>query len=218
MSGQPTFFYTYEARGTEHETFNWFATQALADAGAASAGRLANVGAVAVPHQWSQGLIRDPLTDAWRSLRASDLDDLGQRVGAATALYAALDGFLDGLPRIVAPSKDVARVQDIISMARWGAFLTFTAGTWTGAQQITWAKAAMLGPTDGETTQALIRAAHGLTDAQAPGGAFAWVDPETAVRVALSEAEAGSVRWFAGLDRDLTMTDVDGDGWIQRMD
>ena len=217
MSGQPSFFYSYAARGNEHETFGWYATQADADAGAASAGRLANLGAVEVPHQWAQGLLRDPVTGGWRSLKASDLDELGQRVEAATALYAALDGFLGGLSRIVAPSKDVMRVSDIISMARWGAFLTFTAGTWTAAQQVAWAKAAMLGPTDGETTQAIVRVSHGLSDAQVPGGAFAWVDPATAGRVALAEAEAGSVRWFTGLDRDLTMTDVDGADWIERM-
>ena len=60
MSGQPSFFYTYKARGDLHETFNWFATQTAADAGAASAGRLANLGAVEIPNGWATGWIRNP--------------------------------------------------------------------------------------------------------------------------------------------------------------
>ena len=209
MSGQPALFYTYEERGTEHETFNWFATQADADAGAASAGRLAHVGAVEVPHQWAQGLLRDPVTGAWRSLRASDLDDLGQRVEAATGLYSALDGFLDRLPRIIAPSKDVARVADLIAFAKWGSYLVFHSSTLTAAQQVAWATAAMLGPTDGESAKALVRVAHGLTDEQVPRAAFAWANPEDAVRVALSGAEAGASRWFA---RSRTRLDDDRPG------
>ena len=213
MSGQPSFFYSYEERRNLHETFGWYATQADADAGAASAGRLANVGAVEVPPQWSKGLLRDPVTGGWRSLLASDLDDLGQRKHAATALYAALDGMLGNLSAVVAPTKDIGRLQDAIVFAKWATFIVFH-GTWTAAQQIAWAQSMMLGPTDGEDLKTLTRSVHGLADAVVPMGAFAWANPADAVRVSLAEAEPATARWFTGLDRDLTMTDVDGDGWI----
>lgn len=214
MAG-PELFYNYETMGTEHQTFTWFATQTDADAGAVSAGRLSNVGSVEIPNGWETGWIRNPVDGAWRLLAAADLDESGQRIYAATALYAALDGFMGGLSRIIAPSKDVARVSDLIAHQRWCAYVVFELGAWTPAQQIAWAKAAMSGPTDGETTQALVRAAHGLTAAQVPGGAFTWADPATAVRGVLSASEAGSVRWLTGLERDLTMTDLDG--WIDNL-
>ena len=216
MSGQPALFYSYEERGAEHEIFNWYGTQAAADAGAASAGRLANVGAVEVPNGWATGWIRDPADGAWRLQDVSDLDDLGQRTYAATALYAALDGMMGNLSTVVAPSKDIGRVQDVIVFAKWAAFVVFN-GTWTGAQQIAWAQSMMLGPTDGEDLKTLTRAVHGLADAVVPMGAFAWANPADAVRVTLAEAEPATVRWFTGLNRDLTMTDVDGAAWIERM-
>ena len=117
--------------------------------------------------------------------------------------------------RYIAPTKDIGRVTDVIAFAKWAAFVVFTSGTWTGAQQIAWAQSMMLGPTDGEDLKTLTRAVHGLADAVVPMGAFTWANPADAVRVTLAEAEPASVRWFSSVDRDLTMSDVDGDGWIK---
>ena len=216
MSGQPSLFYSYTAMGAEHESFQWYGTQAAADAGAVSTGRLANVGAVEVPNGWATGWIRNPADGAWRLQDVSDLDELGQRRYSATVLYEVLDGMLGNLSTVVAPTKDIGRVTDVIAFAKWATFVVFN-GTWTGAQQIAWAQSMMLGPTNGEDLKTLTRAAHGLADAVVPAGAFAWANPADAARVTLAEAEPASVRWFTGLDRDLTMTDVDGNGWIARL-
>ena len=109
-----------------------------------------------------------------------------------------------------------AACRDVAAFAKWATFIVFH-GTWTAAQQIAWAQSMMLGPTDGEDLKTLTRAVHGLADAVVPMGAFAWANPADAVRVTLAEAEPATVRWFTGLDRDLTMTDVDGADWIARL-
>ena len=93
----------------------------------------------------------------------------------------------------------------------------FELGTWTAAEQIAWARAAMLGPTDGESAKTFVRVAHALTTEHAPESAFTWCNPSDAARVALNGAAASSGRWLSGLTRDLTLIDVDGAEWIERL-
>ena len=217
MSGQPTFFYTYEARGTEHETFNWFATQALADAGAASAGRLANVGAVEIPNGWATGWIRNPADGAWRLLGASDLDEVGQRRYAAGELYEALDGQEHEIgQRMGLPSKVAGRVRDVLAYARWAAFSIFTSGTYTAAQQIAWATAMLAGPSDAADLDTLIQKSSALTDDEVPGGSAAWVSPVDVSISTLGGSKADSARWNAAIG-DLTTFNPGNGAWIEEL-
>ena len=195
--------------------FNWYGTQALADAGAASAGRLANVGAVEVPYQWAQGLIRDPVTGAWRSLGASDLDDLGQRKHAATALYEALDEQEYEIgQRMGLPSKVAGRVRDVLAYARWAAFSIFTSGTCTAAQQIAWATAMLAGPSDAADLDTLIQKSSALTDADVPTTTSAWVSPVDVSRSTLAGSKEASARWNAAIG-DLTTFNPGNRAWIE---
>ena len=93
MSGEPSLYLVYKTFTTdEYNSDSWQGTQAAADAAAVEAGAdfEAHQGAVTVPNSWSAGWIYNPADDTWRALDAGDLDELGQRKYAATALYAAL--------------------------------------------------------------------------------------------------------------------------------
>ena len=220
MVGEPSLYLVYKSFSTTERTSNsWYGTQALADDAAIDKGAdfSAHQGVVKAPNDWLPGWIYNPTADTWRELLVDDLDTLGKRKYAAHSLYQALDGLAYDASRIVKPSADVARVSDLIAFAKWGVYVVFTADTWTAAEQVAWAESAMRGPTDGESAKTFVRVAHGLAAEYAPESAFTWCNPADAARVALSGAAASSGRWFSGLTRDLTMVDLDGSDWIERL-
>ena len=99
----------------------------------------------------------------------SDLDELGQRKAAATALYANLDSQEYDLDkRMGVPTQVRGRVVDILAYARWAAYAIFTATTWTAAQQLAWAGAMLTGPSDAADLDTLIQKSSALTDAEVP--------------------------------------------------
>ena len=84
-------------------------------------------GAVQVPGHFTPGLIYNPTLDTWRQLAVSDLDELGQRKAAATALYANLDSQEYDLDkRMGVPTQVRGRVVDILAYARWACYSIFT--------------------------------------------------------------------------------------------
>ena len=93
MAGEPSLFYTYKLIGTEHNSDSWYATQALADAGAVDggAGISANQGAVDVPTGWVTGWIRNPGDGKWRLPAVTDLSDTEQVKAAAHAMMDVFD-------------------------------------------------------------------------------------------------------------------------------
>ena len=125
MAGEPSLFLVYKDFNTdEREGDSWHGTQdAIADDAATDggAGFTAHQGAVTVPGHFTPGLIYNPTLDAWRELGVDDLNELGQRKAAATALYAALDGqeYILG-QRMGIPSKVSGRVQDVLSVCAMG--------------------------------------------------------------------------------------------------
>ena len=217
MPGEPSLFLVYKSFSTDERTSgSWHATQALADAAATDfgAGFSAHQGAVQVPNHFTPGLIYNPTLDTWRQLAVSDLDELGQRKAAATALYAALNGQENTVLREHGiPSKVRGRVQDILAYARWAAFSIFTSGTYTATEQIAWATAMLTGPSDAEDLDTLIQKSSALTDAEVPTTTAAWVSPVDGSRSATAGSKVASGRWNAGIG-DLTNFSPGNGSWI----
>ena len=150
MAGEPSLFLVYQDFSTDERTgVSWHGTQAAADAAATAsgAGFSAHQGAVQVPNHFTPGLIYNPTADTWRTLDVADLDELGQRKAAATALFARLDNQeYDLFRQRGIPMKPKGRVQDVLSYARWACYAIFTGSTYTAAQQLAWATAMLTGP------------------------------------------------------------------------
>ena len=221
MAGEPSLYLVYKDFTTNERTgVSWHGSQAAADAAAVDAGAdfSANQGAVTVPNGWAKGWIYNPALDTWRTLEVDDLDELGQRKAAASALFSALDEADDELAsRRGIPAKVRGRVQDILAYTRWAAYAVFFIGvTWTPAQQIAWAAAVLDGPSDAADIDTLIKKCAALTDAQVPTTTFAWVSPTDGERSALAGSKTASARWNAGIG-DLTAFTPGNAGWIENI-
>ena len=220
MSGEPSLYLVYKTFTTdEYNSDSWQGTQAAADAAAVDAGAdfSAHQGAVVIPNGWGKGWIYHPADDTWRTLGVLDLDTLGQRKYAATALFATLDGQEHEIGRRMGiPSKVSGRVQDVLSYARWAAYSIFTGTTYSGAEQVAWATAMLTGPSDAGSLYLLIQKSSGLTDAQVPTTTFAWVSPTDGSRSALSGSKVASARWNMGIG-DLTAFTPGSNGWIENL-
>ena len=138
MAGEPSLFLVYQRLQLRPSAraVSWHGTQAAADDAATNlgAGFTAHQGAVTVPGHFRPGLIYNPTDDTWRDLAVSDLDELGQRKAAATALYAALNGQEGEIgQRMGIPAQVRGRVQDILAYARWACLQPSyqLAPTWT---------------------------------------------------------------------------------------
>ena len=230
MSGEPSLYLVYKTFTTdEYNSDSWQGTQAAADAAAVEAGAdfEAHQGAVTVPNSWSAGWIYNPADDTWRALDAGDLDELGQRKYAATALYAALLVWRDGVIAVQRekPSGDVQRACAFLAMAHWAAYVVFTNAnrTWTAAQQIAWAAAMSRGASDGATVQEFFQSAHTIEENEVPQEACAWVNPNDARRVMVSQARSMSTKdtqgtpWFDGEETGLTMVELGNGKWIEEI-
>ena len=220
MAGEPSLFLVYQDFSTDERTgVSWHGTQAAADAAATAsgAGFTAHQGAITVPNHFTPGLIYNPTLDTWRQLDVSDLDELGQRKAAATALYAALNGQEYEIgQRMGIPSKVAGRVRDILAYSRWAAYSIFTGDTYAAAQQIAWATAMLDGPSDAEDLDTLIQKSSGLTDAQVPSEAVAWVSPVDGSRSATAGAKTASGRWNTAIG-DLTTFNPGNGAWIDSL-
>ena len=221
MAGPSLYLITRDFTSTEKISDSWYATQALADAAAVAAGEdfSANQGAVVVPDGWEAGWIRNPADDTWRTLDASDLDDLGKRKHAARGLQLALVA-IQSAARLMAsfrPRRDVQRVATITAMARWANYVVFqnVHDTWTAAQQIAWAVSMAEGARDATDAQAFYQTGHVLRPDAIPAEAFAWASPVDASRVDLADARALSAVWFAREETDLTMVNLGNGAWIE---
>ena len=222
MAGEPSLYLVYKDFTTdERNSDSWYGTQALADAAAVEAGAdfSAHKGAVEVPHHWESGWIYQPNDGKWRALGVADLDELGQRKYAARILHGALLAWRDGVIAVQSekPSGDVQRACTFLAMAHWAACVVFTNanGRWTAAQQIAWAAAMALGASDGGTVQKFFEQAHTIDAAKVPEEACAWVNPNNARRVMVSQARSKSAPWFENEETDLTMVDLGNGAWIE---
>ena len=220
MAGEPSLYLVYKAFSTDERVgIQWYANQAAADDAAADfgAGHTAHQGAVQLPNNWVAGWIYHPTDDTWRELGVDDLDTLGQRKFAATALFASLDDQENSVLREHGiPMKVRGRVQDILAYARWAAYAVFTGTAYTAAQQIAWAGAMLTGPSDAADLDTLIQKASALTDAEVPTGVSAWVSPVDASRSALAGSKAASGRWNSGIG-DLTAFSPGNGSWIAEL-
>ena len=220
MAGEPSLYLVYKDFTTDERTgVSWHGTQALADAAAldVGAGFTAHQGAVTVPGHFRPGLIYNPTLDTWRELAVSDLDELGQRKAAATALFGRLDNQEDDLLRLRGiPMKVRGRVQDILAYARWACYAVFTATTWTAAQQLAWAWAMLTGPSDAADLDTLIQRASAMTDAEVPITTAAWVSPVDGARSATAGAKVASGRWNTAIG-DLTAFNPGNRAWIDSL-
>ena len=218
MAGEPSLFLVYkDFNSTERTGGTWYATQDAADAAATDlgAGFTAHQGAVTVPGHFIPGLIFNPTDDTWRDLAVSDLDELGQRKAAATALYAALNGQEHEIgQRMGIPSKVRGRVQDILAYSRWACYAVFTGTTWTAAQQIAWATAMLAGPSDAADLDTLIQKSSAMTDAEVPTTTSAWVSPVDGSRSATGGSKVASDRWNTSIG-DLTNFNPGNRAWIE---
>ena len=218
MAGEPSLYLVYKDFTTdERNSDSWHGTQDAADAAALAAGVgfSAHQGAVMIPNGWATGWIYNPTDDTWRTFAASDLDELGQRKFAATALFSALDGQEDDLLRQRGvPMMPKGRVQDVLAYARWAAYAVFTGTTYTAAQQIAWADAMLTGPSDAADLDTLIQKASALTDAEVPITTSAWVSPVDGARTATAGSKAASARWNSGIG-DLTAHSPGNGAWIE---
>ena len=220
MAGPSLYLITRDFTSTEKISDSWYATQALADAAAVAAGEdfSANQGAVVVPDGWEAGWIRNPADDTWRTLDASDLDDLGKRKHAARGLQLALVA-IQSAARLMAsfrPRRDVQRVATITAMARWANYVVFqnVHDTWTAAQQIAWAVSMAEGARDATDAQAFYQTGHVLRPDAIPAEAFAV--GESGRRVPCrSRGCAGAV---GGLVRQRRNRSHDGQPRQRRMD
>ena len=220
MAGEPSLYLVYQDFTTDERTSgSWHGSQALADAAAVAAGAdfSANQGAVTVPNGWGTEWIYNPTDDTWRTHDVNDLDELGQRKYAATALYAALDGQEHEIgQRMGIPSKVAGRVQDILAYSRWAAYSIFTGSTYTAAQQIAWATAMLTGPSDATDRDTLIQKSSALTDDQVPTTTSAWVSPVDASRSTLAGSKVASARWNTAIG-DLTTFNPGNGAWIEEI-
>ena len=220
MAGNPSLFLVYKDFTTDERTSgSWHGTQAAADAAALAAGVgfSAHQGAVTIPNGWATGWIYNPTDDTWRTFAVSDLDELGQRKAAATELYANLDSQEYDLDkRMGVPTQVRGRVVDILAYSRWAAYSIFTGDTYTAAQQLAWAGAMLTGPSDAGDLDTLIQRASGLTDAQVPSEAVAWVSPVDGSRSATAGAKTASGRWNTAID-DLTAFNPGNRAWIDSL-
>ena len=218
MAGEPSLYLVYkDFTTTERTGVSWHGTQDAADAAALAAGVgfSAHQGAVTIPNGWATGWIYNPTDDTWRTFDVSDLDELGQRKAAATALYAALDGQEHEIgQRMGLPSKVRGRAQDILAYARWACYAVFTGTTYTAAQQIAWATAMLDGPSDAEDLDTLIQKSSAMTDAEVPTTTSAWVSPVDGSRSATAGAKEASARWNAAIG-DLTTFNPGNRAWIE---
>ena len=220
MAGEPSLYLVYKDFTTDERTgVSWHGTQAAADAAATAsgAGFTAHQGAITVPNHFTPGLIYNPTLDTWRTLAVSDLDELGQRKAAATALYANLDSQEYDLDkRMGVPTQVRGRVVDILAYARWAAYAIFTATTWTAAQQLAWAGAMLTGPSDAADLDTLIQKSSALTDAEVPTTTSAWVSPVDGARSATAGAKVASGRWNTAIG-DLTTFNPGNGAWIEEL-
>ena len=220
MAGEPSLFLVYKDFTTdERNSGSWHGTQDAADAAALAAGVgfSAHQGAVTIPNGWATGWIYNPTDDLWRTLEVSDLDELGQRKAAASALYAALDGQEHEIgQRMGIPSKVAGRVRDVLAFARWACYSIFTGTTYTAAQQIAWAGAMLAGPSDAADLDTLIKKSSAMTDAEVPTTTSAWVSPVDGSRSALAGAKVASGRWNAAIG-DLTANSPGNRAWIENI-
>ena len=224
MAGEPSLYLIYKDFTTdERNSDSWYASQALADAAAVAGGSdfSAHKGAVEVPHNWESGWIYQPSDGKWRVLGVADLDTLDQRKAAARGLYAALLVWRDGViaARSEKPSRDVERACAFLAMAHWAAYVVFTNAnrTWTAAQQIAWAAAMPRGASDGATVQEFFQSAHTIEENEVPQEACAWVNPNDARRVMVSQARSKSAPWFENEETDLTMVELGNGKWIEEI-
>ena len=96
MAGEPSLYLVYKDFSTDERTrVSWHGTQASRQTPRRSTAGLifaAHQGAVTMPRRTARpARIYNPTADTWRTVDVSDLDELGQRKAAATALYAGLD-------------------------------------------------------------------------------------------------------------------------------
>ena len=220
MAGEPSLYLVYQDFTTdERNSDSWYGTQDAADAAALAAGVgfSAHQGAVTIPNGWAKGWIYNPTDDTWRTFAASDLDELGQRKYAATVLYAALDGQEHEIgQRMGIPSKVAGRVRDVLAYARWACYSIFTSGTYTATEQTSWAQSMLTGPSDAVDMDTLIQKSSGLTDAQVPSEAVAWVSPVDGSRSATAGAKTASGRWNTAIG-DLTAFNPGNRAWIDSL-
>ena len=220
MAGEPSLFLVYQDfNANEHNNGSWHGTQAAADAAALAAGVgfSAHQGAVTIPNGWATGWIYNPTDDLWRTLEVSDLDELGQRKAAASALYAALDGQEHEIgQRMGIPSNVAGRARDVLAFARWACYSIFTGTTYTAAQQIAWAGAMLTGPSDAADLDTLIQKSSALTDDEVPGGSAAWVSPVDVSRSTLAGSKEASARWNTAIG-DLTTFNPGNGAWIENI-
>ena len=220
MAGEPSLYLVYKDFTTAERTGGtWHGTQDAADAAALAAGVgfSAHQGAVTIPNGWATGWIYNPTDDLWRTLEVSDLDELGQRKAAASALYAALDGQEHEIgQRMGIPSRVAGRVRDVLAFARWACYSIFTGTTYTAAQQIAWAGAMLAGPSDAADLDTLIQKSSAMTDAEVPTTTSAWVSPVDGSRSALAGAKVASGRWNSGIG-DLTAFTPGNRAWIENI-
>ena len=168
-----------------------------------------------MPNHFTPGLIYNPTADTWRTLAVSDLDELGQRKAAATELYANLDSQEYDLDkRMGVPTQVRGRVVDILAYARWACYSIFTSGTYTATEQTSWAQSMLTGPSDAVDMDTLIQKSSGLTDAQVPSEAVAWVSPVDGSRSATAGAKTASGRWNTAIG-DLTTFNPGNRAWIE---
>ena len=218
MAGEPSLFLVYKDFNTdEREGDSWHGAQAAADAAAVDRGAdfSANQGAVTVPNGWEPGWIYHPVGDTWRLQDVDDLSELDQRKYSATSLLEALDNQEDDLLRLRGiPVQVRGRVQDVLAYARWSAYAVFTGTTYTAAQQIAWASAMKIGPTDAADLDMLIIKSSALTDAEVPTETSAWVSPVDTSRSALAGSKVASARWNTAVG-DLTEFSPGNGAWIE---
>ena len=160
-------------------------------------------------------------------LGVADLDTLDQRKAAARGLHAALLVWRDGVIAVQRekPSGDVQRACAFLAMAHWAAYVVFTNAnrTWTAAQQIAWAAAMSRGASDGATVQEFFQSAHTIEENEVPQEACAWVNPNDARRVMVSQARSMSTKhtqgtpWFDGEETGLTMIELGNGAWIDSL-
>ena len=230
MAGEPSLYLVYKDFTTdERNSDSWYASQALADAAAVAGGSdfSAHKGAVEVPHSWESGWIYQPSDGKWRVRGVADLDTLGRRKAAARGLHDALRVWRDGViaVRSEKPSGDVERVCAFLAMAHWANCVVFVNAnrTWTAAQQIAWAAAMARLASDGATVQEFFQSVHTIDENEVPQEACAWVNPNDARRVTVSQARSMSTKhtqgtpWFDGEETGLTMIELGNGAWIDAL-
>ena len=218
MAGEPSLYLVYKDFTTdERNSGSWHGTQDAADAAALAAGVgfSAHQGAVTIPNGWATGWIYNPTDDTWRTFDVSDLDELGQRKAAASALYAALDGQEHEIgQRMGIPSNVAGRGAGCSRVCTMGGFqhlyqrhlhrsATDRMGNRDAGRTIR-----CCGPGHADTESSA------LTDDEVPGGSAAWVSPSDESRSTLAGSKEASARWNAAIG-DLTANSPGNRAWIE---